>query len=462
MELARLAQDVEELRWSEGALLADGSAIPIDQTGSLRFKMGEFPEEAIYRAAAVAKGQVAPEAFAGKVVVVGVAATGTFDIVATPLGSQIFGVLVQAMAVDALIEGHWLARPVVVFALEGVASIALLLLVLTAGLTLRKTVMFTALIFALAIPLASWLAYTQANLLLDPVRPLLIGSLAAVALALTRYSIARAERARLASELIEQRVMASEQEGELKAARRIQMSMVPSQQVMSTLASRAEIGAVLEPAKSVGGDFYDAARVGEDSVIFVVGDVTGKGVPAALFMALSKSLAKSNLARPTEDLGSAVAELNRDLMDEADEEMGLTLIVGVLDCRTGEVDLVNAGHENPLHMHKGGAIEDVPLRGGPPLCVIDFPYAVETIKLAPGDTLVVITDGATEAANEHNELFGVEGVLAALESVRGESAGHRVKHLANEVRFFEGATDTSDDLTILALRYVGEATSGAG
>lgn len=455
IELARIASGAEALAWGERSVLVDGTAIPADGAGNLRFKMGYFPNPAIYPAAAVAKGQVPAEAFAGKVVLVGVGATGTFDIVATPLRSEIYGVLVQAMAVDALLEGEWLSRPAFVVALEILAACILVALVLGAGITLSKMAILPAAGFAVALPLASWLAFSEANVLFDPVRPLMVGSLAAIALVITRYALARAERARLAAQLVEQRIKASEQEGELKAARRIQMSMVPSQQVLSRLDPRTEIGAVLEPAKSVGGDFYDAARIGEDGIIFVVGDVTGKGVPAALFMALSKSLAKSNLARPTEDLGTAVAELNRDLMDEADDEMGLTLMVGVLDCTSGKIDLVNAGHENPLLVRKGGGIETVELRGGPPLCVIDFPYPVESIHLARGDTLVVITDGATEAANAADELFGVEGVIAALETVRGESAAHRVGHLAREVRLFEGTTDPSDDLTIFALRYLG-------
>jgi serine phosphatase RsbU (regulator of sigma subunit) len=460
LELARIASGAQRLNWDEDALVIGKRRVFSDEQGRMAFRMGSFPAPAIHSAAAVARGQVAPEAFEGKVVLVGVGATGTFDIVATPLRSEIDGVLVQAMAVDALLEGEWLARPAWIAALEVATALALVALILAAGVTLRTAAVLPAALFALALPIASWLAYTQGNLLFDPVRPLIVGAFAAVALAVTRYALARAERARLAAELLEQRVIASAQEGELKAARRIQMSMVPSQHVLSKLDPRTEIGAVLEPAKSVGGDFYDAARIGENSIIFVVGDVTGKGVPAALFMALSKSLAKSNLGRPTEDLGAAVARLNRDLMDEADEEMGLTLMVGVIDCSTGGVDLVNAGHENPLHVRHGGAIEDVPLRGGPPLCVVDFPYAVERITLAPGDTLVVITDGVTEAANERDELFGMEGVLAALEAVRGQSASHRVAHLAREVRLFEGETDPSDDLTIFALRYLGSRAAG--
>jgi len=462
LELARIASGAESLAWDSNSLVMDSAArIPTDGDGRMQFKMGYFPNPAIYPAAAVARGQIPAEAFANKVVLVGVGATGTFDIVATPVRSEIYGVLVQAMAVDAILEGEWLARPVYMIALEYAAALLLLGLVFYAGLTLHRWAVIVALVAAVSLPVLSWLAYVHTNLLFDPVRPLLVGSVGAVALVITRYAIARAERTRLAAELVEQRVIASEQEGELKAARRIQMSMVPSQQVLSKLDARTEIGAVLEPAKSVGGDFYDAARIGDDSVIFVVGDVTGKGVPAALFMALSKSLAKSNLARTTEDLGTAVAELNLDLMDEADEEMGLTLMVGVLDCTTGRIDLVNAGHENPLRVRQGGGIENVEMRGGPPLCVIDFPYQVETLDLERGDTLVVITDGATEAANASDELFGIEGVIAALENVRGTSAAHRVSHLAREVRLFEGSTDPSDDLTIFALRFLGDAEAGA-
>ena len=96
------------------------------------------------------------------------------------------------------------------------------------------------------------------------------------------------------------------------------------------------------------------------------------------------------------------------------------------------------------------------MRGGPPLCVIDFPYTVEELTLAKGDTLVVITDGATEAANAQDELFGIEGVIGALAQVRGQSAPERVSHVAKEVRLFEGNTDPSDDLTIFALRYLGD------
>jgi serine phosphatase RsbU (regulator of sigma subunit) len=169
-------------------------------------------------------------------------------------------------------------------------------------------------------------------------------------------------------------------------------------------------------------------------------------------MALSKALAKAMLRRSPDHLGEAVATLNRDLMDEADEEMGVTLLAGVLDCASGRLALVNAGHENPLVLRGDGSIQTLKLRGGPPLCVVDFPYADEEARLEPGETLVLITDGATEASNGDNALFGVEGVIEALERQGEMPATARATDLAERVRAFEEGTVPSDDLTILTLR----------
>jgi serine phosphatase RsbU (regulator of sigma subunit) len=314
--------------------------------------------------------------------------------------------------------------------------------------------------FAAALWAGSFAVFQRANLLFDPLRPTLVGFAAAVAMGITLFVLARAERARLAAALTEQRVSAAEQEGELNAARRIQQGMVPNAASLTALDPRAEIGAVLRPAKSVGGDFYDALMLGRDRLLFVVGDVTGKGVPAALYMALSKALSKSVLSRTAGDtadgdLGEAVAALNRDLMAEADDEMGVTMLVGVLDCASGEVAFVNAGHENPLVVRADGTVETLALRGGPPFCVVDFPYPEERAQLAPGDTLVLITDGATEAQDASQALLGLEGVIAALRGEGDMPAAERAGDLADRIRGFEGDTEPSDDLTILVIQFRG-------
>jgi serine phosphatase RsbU (regulator of sigma subunit) len=430
-----------------------GRLLPVDDQGRLAPRLGRFPERAIHSADDVLTNRVPPQAFAGKVVLIGLGAEGTQDIVATPLGTEQYGVLVQAQAVDAILTGGWLARPPWLAALEWLAGAVLVILVVAGrAARRRRPFVIAGALLALVLPLASWLAFDRANLLFDPLRPLLIGFGAATALAVTQYILTRAERARLAAELTEQRVAAAAQEGELNAARRIQMGMVPGAQRLAGLDPRVEIGAVLRPARSVGGDFYDALKVGPDKLLFVIGDVTGKGVPAALYMALSKALAKSVLRRGADRLGEAVAALNRDLMAEADDEMGVTVLAGVLDCATGDLVLVSAGHENPLVVRSSGAIDTLRLRGGPPLCVIDFPYAEEPARLEPGDTLVLITDGATEAANADNALLGVEGIVEALRREGEMPAAERADDLAERVRAFEAGTEPSDDLTILTIR----------
>jgi serine phosphatase RsbU (regulator of sigma subunit)/CHASE2 domain-containing sensor protein len=453
VELARIALGDERLIWRGSGLQLGNRLLPADDTASLPLRFGHVPASAVHSAAHVLTGQVPADAFRGKVVLIGLGGEGTADLVATPLATSQFGVLVQAQAVDAILDRGWLARPSWLIALEWLAGAALMVLVVIAGSTGRRWPFLAAgLALTFALPLASWIAFDRANLLFDPIRPVTIGLGAAVALGVILFALTRGERTRLAAELVEQRVVSAEQEGELKAARRIQLGMVPSPERLADLDPRVEIGAVLRPARSVGGDFYDALMVGEDALLFVIGDVAGKGVPAALYMALSKALAKAMLRRGADHLGEAVAALNRDLMDEADDEMGVTLLAGVLDCATGKLALVNAGHENPLVLRGDGSIETLRLRGGPPLCVVDFPYPDEAAQLEQGETLVFITDGATEASNGESALFGVEGVIAALQSQGEMPATARAMDLAQRVRAFEGGTVPTDDLTILTLR----------
>lgn len=460
VELARIAQGVPQLEWQEAGLRMGGVILPADATGSLPIRMGHLPAAAVYSAAEVLADKIPADAFTNKIVLVGLGAEGTADIVATPLATEIFGVLVQAQAVDAILAGGWLSRPPWIIWWEIGSSFALVLLIFFAGATRRNWLLAPALLLALALPFASWLLFDRANLLFDPVRPILIGACAAIAMWITLYALARSERARLAMQLVDERVSAAEQEGELRAARRIQLGMVPGAERLAGLDPRVGIGAVLRPAKTVGGDFYDVLMVSPDRLLFLVGDVTGKGVPAALYMALSKALSKSVLSRSTGDLGQAVSELNRELMAEADDEMGVTMLVGVLDCASGEVSFVNAGHENPIVV-QADRVKSLELMGGPPLCVIDFAYPEERATLAQCDTLVLITDGATEAQNAVRDLFGLDGVIAALEAEGEMAAADRATDLADRIRAFEGDTESSDDLTIVTLYYGGQAPPDA-
>ena len=223
---------------------------------------------------------------------------------------------------------------------------------------------------------------------------------------------------------------------------------------LAHLSPAVDIDAVLHPAREVGGDLYDAFRLDEARLCFLVGDVTGKGVPAALFMALGKSLARSLLTREGADLASAVARINAELSQDNRQDMALTLLVGVVHPADAHIDLICAGHENPLIAGADGQVRELTLRGGPPLCVDpSFPYAVEGCDLRPGETLLVFSDGLTEAQDPDSQLWPREDLLAAVgAAARAPSAAAMVDQVGASVHAFEAGGEPSDDLTILAVR----------
>jgi serine phosphatase RsbU (regulator of sigma subunit)/CHASE2 domain-containing sensor protein len=451
-ELARIASDAPKQTWGGQVASIGDRRLPTDATGQLQLRFGRFPDAAAFSAARVLANAVPPHAFTGRVVIVGLAAEGIADIATTPLENRGYGVYVQAQAVDAILNHGWLSRPVSIVLGEVLAGLTLAVLVALSGTTRRRWPGWVAGALVLVLPLLSWVAFAGPGLVFDPVRPALIVLGATLALGGMLFVRARAERARLARELVEQRVNSAMQEGELQAARGIQLGMVPTQASLASLDPRLHASAVLEPARSVGGDFYDAVRIDVDRLLFVVGDVTGKGVPAALYMALSKTLAKSVLVRESGGLAHAVETLNRELLRDSDEEMGVTMLIALVNCATGEVAMVNAGHENPIVLRGTQAPETVPMRGGPPFCVCDFPYPEERVALSPGDTLVLITDGVTEAQDTQGNLFGLTGALAALAQ---RDAPSLAQSLFETVRRFEHPTEPSDDLTVLCLHYAG-------
>jgi CHASE2 domain-containing sensor protein len=449
-QLALIASGGDVLAWTEDGLKVGDTIVPADREANFEFRMAPGWDEAAIPAIEIMRGNFESEELQGKIVLVGFGATGTTDIVASPVETETQGTLVQAQAIDAILTGNWLSRPGWLVALEIAIAAFLVALLIAAALTARNLFLVLAAITALALPFISFALYNWANLLLDPARPLVVALFAAIGLLLSRYVLTLLE-------LVEKRIFAAEQEKENESARRLQMTMVPSAARLAKLGTRTELGAVLEPAKSVGGDFYDAMRLENDRLAFLVGDVSGKGLRAALFMALSKSVSKNNLLHMGDDLESAIRSLNDDLMTEEDEEMDLTMLVGVIDCKSGVVQLINAGHEDPMIVHADGRVDVFAMKGGLRLRTLEgFPYTTETLQLERGDTLVIITDGATDASDAKDNRFGLERVRDALRESHAASAPERAAHLARQVRMFERGTDPSDDLTIFALRYLGD------
>lgn len=248
-------------------------------------------------------------------------------------------------------------------------------------------------------------------------------------------------------------------EGELRVARDIQMGIVP--RIFPAFPGRPEVElfAVLDSAKEVGGDFYDYYALDEHRIFLVIGDVSGKGVPASLVMAVTMTLFKA-YARPERSPAEVAAKVNNKLAADNDTGLFVTAFCAVLDLRTGVVRYANAGHNPPLVLRDRGESAYLPRLGGLVLgAMTDYPYHTGSLTLAAGDTLVLYTDGVTEAMNTDDALFGDTRLLAACLPERHRAPTVVVPVLLGAVREFAGPAPQSDDITILAVRYRGSCTA---
>ena len=241
---------------------------------------------------------------------------------------------------------------------------------------------------------------------------------------------------------------------ELEVARKMQLSILPRAfQTRDGLA----VEATMLPAKEIGGDFYDFFAVDEHHVAMAVADVSGKGVPAALFMAVSRTLLRA-VAQFSESPAKCLARLNDLLAGDNDQMMFVTLFYAVLDTRDGSVVYANAGHNPPYLLRSSGAIEVVPSTGDMALAVMDgLDYVDCTLVLSPGDGLFMFTDGVTEAFDPARAMFGearLEHLLADLQVLPASELPNRI---IAEVKAFEAGGPQTDDITCLLARYQGRA-----
>ena len=454
-EIARVALGADADKISPTKVQIGGQKVAIDPEGRMLLHFGKFPDSKIISAEDLFDkvNRLKPDEFAGKPVLIGVSAEGTSDVAATPLKAEEFGPLVQAQAVDAILTGGWLQRPAWAPVAEWSAAALLAFLALGNAFFGRGYRVLLAGVF-MAIPVASWFLFTRAGLLLDPARPALVGGGAVAGVAIGLFALARIERERLRDALVHERVAAAETQGELQAARAIQLGMVPPRARLQKLDSRVDLDALLEPAKSVGGDFFDAMMIDQDRLGFAIADVTGKGVPAALFMAMSKALTSAALSRMQADVAGMAQAVNLELLKDNSEAMSVTMLMGILNLKSGAIELVCAGHEDPLRLDSDGNMERLKLDGGPPFSIAEFPFPLEKIQLQPGETLVLVTDGVTEAQNAAEELFGRDRILGGKDAW-ARSATAICDAVRDEVRNFEAGTEATDDLTVMAIRYIG-------
>jgi serine phosphatase RsbU (regulator of sigma subunit)/CHASE2 domain-containing sensor protein len=459
LELVRVAGGVDriDLTTSGGRLTAVGVAgrrVPASADGQLALRFGDWRAIPTISAADLFRRGLPDDLFKGQIVLVGLTSAGASDVVHTPRGGETYGVFVQAEAVGAILGGAGLRRPAWAAWAEWGLGV---LLALAAGMAVPRLpagALAAAAAGGTAAALgASWLGF-QSGLLIDPWPVLAPAAAATAATVAALYVEGRALQGRLKAAIEDQRLAAARVAGELAAAAEIQSGMLLPRSELAHLAAGVDIDAILQPARNVGGDLYDAFLLDRGRLCFLVGDVTGKGVPAALFMALSKSLARSLLTREGQDLAAAVARINAELSQDNRQDMALTLLVGVLSPADGRLDLVCAGHENPLIAAADGQVRELRLLGGPPLCVDPaFPYPVEPCRLEPGETLLAFTDGLTEAQDADGRLWPRDDLLAAVgRAAAAPSAAAMADEVAAAVRAFEAGAEPSDDLTILAVR----------
>ena len=249
---------------------------------------------------------------------------------------------------------------------------------------------------------------------------------------------------------------------ELEFARKIQHAALPS--VFPPYPKRKDfsIYASMDTAKEVGGDFYDFYMLGEDKLAFLVADVSGKGIPAAMFMMTAKTLIKG-FAETGLEVNEVFTQSNAKLCEGNEADMFVTAWMGILDLKTGVLSYANAGHNPPALRSRDGDYAFVRSRPNLILAGMDgVQYRKHELQLRPGDELYLYTDGVTEAQNLSNELFGEQRLLSSLNEAKGMSVEEICKKVKADVDIFAGAADQFDDITMLSIKWNGIGMNTGG
>lgn len=420
-------------------------------------------------------GRVAADALHSKLVLIGLTGSGLNDRRVTPLGESVAGIEIQAQLLESMLDGRMLLRPWWM----GMVEMALLLglglsmvAVVPTALTRtgadgqrqpRRVGWWVALTCLLLVGSGFWLFDRQGWLFDGAGMSIAFAAVLASLVSSSTLEVQRDNR-RLAAAEHALREEAARLAGEMEAARRIQLGSLPNAETAFPGEVRFTVSALIEPAREVGGDLFDFFMVDERRLCFLIGDVSGKGVPASLFMAVTRTLSRSFATRLTGGPSQIVSAANQDLSSGNVETLFVTMLFGVLDVVSGELELVNAGHDAPWRLpvqQPPGQIVAAADAGGPPLCVLDdFVYTVQRLQLAPGDRLCMVTDGITEAANGAGDLYGSARMRQALEQAGDGGADSVVQLLREDVAGFVAGAEASDDLAILVVQWHGPVGAG--
>ena len=249
-------------------------------------------------------------------------------------------------------------------------------------------------------------------------------------------------------------------EQELDAARALQLAMLPHQFPACSPSQPVAVHAIMQPAREVGGDLYDCFYAGERTFCFLVGDVSGKGASAAMFMARARSLVRLsvNLWREWRndeiDPATLLGVVNHELCQNNDDRMFVTLFLGLIDTQTGVVSFVNAGHPPPHLMCASGETRQIDAKPAMPLGVRSTAkFQTRALAIHPGDALFVCSDGVFEALNDKGDLFSIARLSQLLSDTNAADPREMVRVIKEAVDTFTGTAPRADDVTALALRW---------
>ncbi|MGH8677542.1 MAG: CHASE2 domain-containing protein [Burkholderiales bacterium] len=464
VEMLRVAAAVPAFRLSVGrdglqSVSIGDLEVPTESDGTVWIRFGPRDASRFVSAADVLARRIARAMFERKLVLIGATALGLQDYQATPLGERMPGIEIHAQILENIFAHELLRRPAAGEYGERLLLLAcgIILVVAVPSLRARSGACVFMLLLITCVALGFGL-FVVKSVLFDVGWPVLGTTLVYGALLGGTLADADRQRRALAKALVEEREAAARAAGELEAARRIQIGMLPPNSAAFYRDHRFELDAMLETAESVGGDLYDYFKLDADRLFFLVGDVSGNGLPASIFMAVSKALYKSTVLRESGDIGRVMRAAQEEIARDNPEAFFVTVFAALLELSTGQLEYCNAGHEPPLCAGPDGAgVQRLEAEAGPPLCVLDrYQYRTARHAMTKGELICLVTDGITEAMDMNERLYGRER-LASLVASRAEksTAGELLQAIREDVERYCSGAKRSDDTTILVLRWNG-------
>ncbi|MGE5270814.1 MAG: CHASE2 domain-containing protein [Thiohalocapsa sp.] len=439
----------------ESVTLGDAT-IPTDPRGRVYLHFGP-PEERYISAATVLDPAFDPSLFENQVVLLGVTGLGILDQQLTPLG-PVPGIDVHAQLIDSILglAGPLLQRPPQAVWIE-VAALLLAGLAIIWLLRYESPRLAAAAAFAIILVLVAgeFALFRFAGWLVDGMYPATVALLIFGVMLSGHLRATQNARRRLAQELEHERQVTARLEGELTAARAIQMGLLPHRFPPFPERQDIDLYARIEPARAVGGDLFDFLLIDGSRLFFIIADVSGKGIPAALFMAMTKEVVRDAVQRHGDALDRILAEANAKTAAAAAEMdmMFVTAFAGILDLDSGELHYASAGHDRPFLLYDERGLRQLETEGGPPLGVVDgYMFPIERDRLRGGAILLLYTDGVTEAQDESGGFYTASRLSDLLAAARGESAQAIVDACFEAVQRFAGNAEQADDITVLAIR----------